>query len=70
MARGPGLNILVVLAAVHGFLGLPGWSAQSSLFTLSVATDSLPYKMKKSVATYTLQNEKISGDLYVAERKN
>ena len=34
MARGHCLNIFVVLAAVHGILGLPGWRLRSSLNAL------------------------------------
>ena len=34
MARGHCLNIFVVLAAVHGFLGLPGWRLRSSHHSL------------------------------------
>ena len=35
MARGHCLNILVVLAAVHGLLGLPGRCARSSLHSFA-----------------------------------
>ena len=35
MAKEYCLNIFVVLAAVHGLLGLPVWSAQSRLHSLS-----------------------------------
>ena len=42
MARGHYLNILVVLVAVHGLLGLPGRGARSSLHSFSFLSPPPP----------------------------
>ena len=41
MARGHCLNIFVVLAAVHGFLGIPGWRLRSSHDSFSLSRPRL-----------------------------
>ena len=41
MARGHRLNISIVLAAVHGPLGLPGRCARSSLHSLAPSVPTL-----------------------------
>ena len=56
MARGHRLNIFVVLAAVHGILGLPGRSARSNLHSFA-PFPSVPVKV--NMVLNVLRNHKV-----------